>query len=82
MDGGDIVLQSLQLRVANLCHPAVVALTFGTFGLQSQVLHLLLVLLNLIDELTFALPLGAELRLLFTEFGNVAVELGQLVGSR
>ena len=73
----NVVFQSLQLRVANLSHTAIVAFTLGPFSLQAQSLYLLLVLLNLVYQLAFALPLGAELGLLFAKLGNLLVELGE-----
>ena len=78
LDGLDVILQRLQFRVAYLRHPAVVALALGTLGLQAQVLHLLLVLLNLVDKLALAFPLGTELGLLLFQLGNVLVQLGYL----
>ena len=78
MDGLDVVFEGLQFRVTDFRHLAIVALTLGTFGFKFQVLHLLLVLLNLVDELALTLPLGTELRLLLTEFCNVLIQLGNL----
>ena len=79
LDGLDVIFESLQFRVANLGHLAVVALTLCSLCLQLQVLHLLLVLLDLVDELTLALPLGAELGFLFLELSDVLIELGNLL---
>ena len=81
LDGLDVVLQSLQLGVADFSHLAVVALTLGTLSLYAQGLHLLLVLLNLVDELALTFPLGTELLLLFAEVGDFLVELGELIPS-
>ena len=78
LDGLDVVLQNLQLRVADFGYLAVVALALGTLGLILQVLHLLLVLLNLVHQLALALPLGTELLLLFAEFCYLLVQLGNL----
>ena len=35
-------------------------------------------MLDAVDELALALPLGTEFRFLFLEFGNLLVELGNL----
>ena len=43
-----------------------------------QTFHLLLILLDLVDELPLTFPLGTELCLLFAQFGDVLVELGYL----
>ena len=74
----DVILEGLQPRVAYLGHPAVVALTLGTLGLELQVLHLLLVLLNLVHQRALALPLGTELGLLLAQLGYLLVQLGYL----
>ena len=78
LDSLDIILQDLQFRVADLCHLAIVALALGTFSLEFQALHLLLVLLDLVDELALTLPLGTELGLLFLQLSDIFIQLGNL----
>ena len=73
----DVVLKSLQPAVPYLCHPCVVALALGTFCLELQLFHLLLVLLNLVHQTLLALPFSTELVLALTQFGNVLVQLRQ-----
>ena len=51
MNGGDVILEGLQFRVANLGHLAIVTLTFSALSLVLQVLNLLLVLLDLVHQL-------------------------------
>ena len=76
----DVVLQLLQLAVADLSHFAVVALALGFVGLELQVLDLLLVLLDLVDEPFFGFPFSPELMLFLLQLGNLLVELLDLVG--
>ena len=57
MEFGDLSFQFLQAAVANLGHLAVVAFAFGTIGLELELLDLLLVLLDLGQDLTFAFPI-------------------------
>ena len=80
LDGLDVVFESLKLRVADLCHLAIVALALGTLSLVFQVLYLLLVLLDLVYQLALTFPLGTELGLLLTQLGDVAVELIEFSG--
>ena len=75
-----VVFQLFQPRVADLSDTLVVALTLGTVGLILEVFHLLLVLLNLVHQGTFAFPFCTEAVLLFPEFGNLLVELCDLLG--
>ena len=74
----DVLLQSLQVAISYLCHSLVVALTFGSLSLKLQLLHLLLVLLNLVHQFLLALPFGSEGVLLLTQLGNLFVQLCQL----
>ena len=75
----DVVVELLQLAVADFSHTLVVAFTLSTLSLKLKLLNLLLVLLNLVDESLLALPLCAERAFLVAEFGNVLVELCNLV---
>ena len=74
----DILFESLQLGVANLGHPLVVTLAFSPFRLETQLLHLLLILLDLVHQITFVLPSGTEGALFLAKLGNLLVELPQL----
>ena len=74
----DVVLESHELGVANLSHTLVVALTLLALSLKLEVLHLLLVLLNLVDECLLAFPFSTEVVLLVLQFGYLLVELGNL----
>ena len=74
----DVVLKSHELGVANLSHTLVVALTLLALSLKLEVLHLLLVLLNLVDECLLAFPFSTEVMLLVLQFGYLLVELGNL----
>ena len=76
---GDVVFERFQASVAYLGHTFVVAFAFGPFGLQLEILHLLLVFLNLVHQCAFAFPLGPELLFLVFEFGDVLVELCNLL---
>ena len=78
LDGGDVVFECLQLRVAYLSYLTIVALALRTLCFKLQLLYLLLVLLDFVDELPFSFPLGAEVLFLFTEFGNLLIQLGNL----
>ena len=69
----------LQLTVAYLGHAGIVAFAFGALGFESQLFHLLLGLLHLLNLSLFAFPLGAEVVLFFAQFGNVFVQLGYLL---
>ncbi len=80
LDLRDVLLQFLHLAVAYLGHSAIVALTFGAFSLILQCLHLLLVLLNLVDQLALAFPFGTEIALLVAQLGYLLVEVGQFSG--
>ena len=71
----DVVLKSLQPAVPYLSHPCVVALALGTLSLKLQLLHLLLVLLNLVHQTLLALPFSAELVFAVAQFGDVLVQL-------
>ena len=73
--GVDVVLQRLQFAVAYLCHTLIVAFALGTFSLNLQVLNLLLVFLNLVHEGFLSFPFGSILLLLFSQVGNILVEL-------
>ena len=78
--GLDVILQLLQLGVAYLGHPLVVAFPLGSLGLVAQVFHALLVLLYAVDQLALAFPLGPEGLLLVSQLGDVLVQLGYLLG--
>ena len=73
--GGNVVVQGLHLAISDFGHLSVVALTLGTVSLEFEVLQLLFVLLNPVHEGALAVPLGTELVLLVTQFGNVLVQL-------
>ena len=53
----------------------VVAFAFSLFSLEAQLLHLLLVLLNFVHQLTLTLPFGSEGCFLVAQFGDVLVQL-------
>jgi hypothetical protein len=76
----DVLFKSLQSAVAYLSHALVVALALGALSLELQLLHLLLVLLNLVHQALLALPFSAERLLLVAQFGDVLVELLNLLG--
>ena len=76
LDGLDVIFEGFQFRVTDLCHLSIVALTLSALGLILQVLDLLFVLLDLVHQLAFTFPLGTELGFLFSEFGDVLVQLG------
>ena len=75
-----VLFESLQSAVAYLSHKLVVALALGALSLELQLLHLLLVLLNLVHQALLALPFSAERLLLVAQFGDVLVELLYLLG--
>ena len=70
----DILLQLLQFAIAYFGHSSVVALSLGFLCLKLELLHLLLVLLNLVDQSTFSLPLAAESLLLLLQVGYLLVQ--------
>ena len=78
LDALNVIFERLQLRVADFGHLPIVALALSTLSLVFQVLHLLLILLDLIHQLALTLPLGTELGFLFAEFCNLLVQLGNL----
>ena len=80
LDMCNVVLKCFQFRVAYFGYLAVVALALGTFCLQLQVLNILLVLLDFVDELALAFPLGTELGFLLLQFGDVLIQLCYLLG--
>ena len=73
-----VILECLQFRVAYLGHLAIIALALCTLCLELQVLHLLLILLDLVDELALAFPLSTELGLLLLKLSDVLIQLGNL----
>ena len=75
----DFLLQFLQFAVANLRHLGIVALAFCPFSLEAQLLHLLSRLLHAVYLCLLAFPFGAEVVLLFAQFGNILVELCDLL---
>ena len=80
-----VVLDALQATVAYLGHTAIIALALSLVGLKLQVLHLLLVLLDLVDQSLLGLPLSPVLALLLTQLGNLLVQFVERVvqiGSR
>ena len=70
----DILLQLLQFAIAYFGHASVVALSLGFLCLKLELLHLLLVLLNLVDPSAFSLPLAAESLLLLLQVGYLLVQ--------
>ena len=78
LDLGDVVLQCLELAVADFGHPSVVAFALGAFGLELQLLHLLLVLLDFVHQGAFGFPLGLVAAFLFLQFGNLFAQQFQL----
>ena len=64
----------LQLAIPYLSHSLVVAFPLSFLGLETQVLHHLLVLLYLVYKRTLALPFGAEGLLLILQFGYLLVK--------
>ena len=78
LDGLDIIFEDFQFRVADFRHLPIVTLAFGTLSLQLQILHLLLILLDLVDELSLTFPLGAELGLLLPELCDILIQLCNL----
>ena len=70
----DILLQLLQFAIAYFGHSSVVALSLGFLCLKLELLHLLLILLNLVDQSTFSLPLAAESLLLLLQVGYLLVQ--------
>ena len=64
LQGCNPLLGLLNPAVANLGHTSVVALTFGLLRLNLEPLDFVLVRLNLLQQVTLALPLGAQLRVL------------------
>ena len=76
----DVVVERFEFTVAYFSHAFVVAFALGTFSLKLQLFYLLLVLLYLVDQRFLAFPLCTERTLLVFQFGNVLVELCNLVG--
>ncbi len=76
----DVVLQALQLAVPNFGHSPVVAFPLSLLRFKLEALHLLLVLLNLVHQSLFALPLSAVGVLLILQLGYLLIQLGNLVG--
>ena len=75
----DVVLQALQLAIFDLGHLGVVALALGLLSLEAEVLHLLLVLLNLVHQAFLAFPFSTVGGFLILEFGDFLVELFDFV---
>ena len=73
-----ILLQLLQLAVANLSYLGIVALTFGSLSLKLQAFYLLFVLLDVVQQVLLALPLLLEVILLRLQFLNLLVQCLQL----
>ena len=69
-----MVFKCFQFGVADLGHATIVTFALSTLGLELQLLHLLLVLLDLVDQLAFTLPLGTEFAFLIAQLSNFAVE--------
>ena len=71
----DIVFESYQLGVANLCNTFVVSFTLHALSLKLEVLHLLLILLNFVDKSLLAFPLCTEVMFLILQLSNLLIEL-------
>ena len=69
----------LQFAIADFGHTSVVALAFSLVGLELELLHLLLVALNLIEECFLALPFGTLLLLVGLEGVDNLAEFGKLL---
>ena len=74
-----LLVQGLQLAVANLGYAAVVALTFSLFGFKLQVFNLHLVLLDLVDQALLTLPFSFVGALLFLQLSQFLPNLFQLL---
>ena len=74
----DVVFELFQLAVTYFSHALIVAFALCTLGFEAQLLHLLLVLLDFVDERLLAFPLCAERLFLVAKLRNVLVELCNL----
>ena len=75
----DLLLFRLYQSVAYFGNPSVIAFALGFLCLKLQVFDIDLVLLNLVDLILLALPLGHLRLLVFLQIGNLFVKLLQLL---
>ena len=71
-----LVLLLLDEGVPDFSNTAVVAVAFGSFRIKIELFDVDFVLLNLVDELLLALPLGVVVVFAVLEFGNLLVQVG------
>ena len=73
----DFIFKRFQLAIADFGNLTIVTFPFGAFSFKFQLFHLLLVLLDLVDQTTFSLPFGFIVAFLFFQFGYFLVQLFQ-----
>ena len=71
----NFLIQRLQFAVTYFGNLSVIAFTFRLVGLKLQVLYFDLVLLNLVDQCLFALPLRLVRLFLLFQFGKFLTDL-------
>jgi len=78
LDVVDFIFQGFQLAITDFGHLAIIAFTFRLVGFKLQLLDFLLVLLNLVHQFLFALPLRLVRLFLFAELFDFLVQDSQL----